>query len=101
MAESERVRTPSVSKFQYSTLHLIFKFIWYLPVLIGKVRSVCEENGLRNNSIVMYISRFTGHREQRWHLLGKPQGRTFVPHEQDVPRSVFPVPLLAMSDAHN
>jgi len=101
MAESERVRTPSIFKFQYLTLHLILKFIWYLPVLIGEVRNIYEENGLRNDSIVMYISRFADYREQRWRLLGKPQGRTFVPHEQDVPRSVSPVPLLAMSDAHN
>lgn len=28
----------------------------YLPVLIGKVEAICEENGLRNDSIVMRMT---------------------------------------------
>ena len=28
----------------------------YLPILIDKVEKICEENGLRNDSIVMRIT---------------------------------------------
>jgi len=75
-------------------------FVQYLPVLIGKVEKICEENGLRNDSTVMRmtgcpngcarpylgggylmrlmhnISGFADCCEQRWRLLGKRQGRT-------------------------
>ena len=31
-------------------------FLQYLPVLIDKVEKICEENGLRNDSIVMRMT---------------------------------------------
>ena len=96
MAESERVRKPSLFIFRPWRL----TFVQYLPVLIGKVEKMCEENGLRNDSIVMRMTgcpngcarpylggaypvglmhiviRLTGCFEQRWRLSGKPQGPT-------------------------
>lgn len=52
MAESERVSSDFVE------LPIKFDLIdfQYLPVLIDKVEKICEENGLRNDSIVMRMT---------------------------------------------
>lgn len=91
MAESERVSGPPlcISRLWHLTS------VQYLPVLISKVEKVCEENGLRNDSIVMRMTgcpngcarpylagecplclvygenRNSEYCEQRWHLLGR------------------------------
>jgi hypothetical protein len=51
MAESERVRGSFCLSFYWP-----LNFVQYLPVLIGKVEKICEENGLRNDSIVMRMT---------------------------------------------
>lgn len=52
MAESERVCKPLL----FTSRPRRLTFIQYLPVLIGKVEKMCEENGLRNDSIVMRMT---------------------------------------------
>jgi sulfite reductase (NADPH) hemoprotein beta-component len=52
-----RVRTrtpsPSPSKIYLTDKPLLFQ---YLPILIDKVESICEESGLRNDEIVMRMT---------------------------------------------
>lgn len=52
MAESERVCSP----LSQTPTTWCLTVIQYLPVLIGKVEKICEENGLRNDSIVMRMT---------------------------------------------
>jgi sulfite reductase (NADPH) hemoprotein beta-component len=52
MAESERVSCVSRGR-QYSLCKSVFQ---YLPLLIDKVEKICEENGLRNDAIVMRMT---------------------------------------------
>ena len=35
---------------------MILTFQQYLPILVSKVEAICEENGLRNDSIVMRMT---------------------------------------------
>jgi sulfite reductase (NADPH) hemoprotein beta-component len=52
MAESERVRT----LIRYPQDSELTVFYQYLPLLVDKVEKICEENGLRNDSIVMRMT---------------------------------------------
>jgi hypothetical protein len=52
MAESERVGELLLCFLLPSPL----TFIQYLPLLIDKVEKICEENGLRNDSIVLRLT---------------------------------------------
>jgi hypothetical protein len=54
MAESERVRT-SMHYSEADKLTFVV-FNQYLPLLIDKVEKICEESGLRNDSIVMRMT---------------------------------------------
>ena len=49
MAESERVG-------ELLRLFLLLTSLQYLPLLIDKVEKICEENGLRNDSIVLRLT---------------------------------------------
>jgi sulfite reductase (NADPH) hemoprotein beta-component len=51
MAESERVSSTALVP-----LIRLLIMLQYLPVLIDKVEKLCEENGLRNDSIVMRMT---------------------------------------------
>jgi sulfite reductase (NADPH) hemoprotein beta-component len=56
MAESERVSC-ILSRMQRFPISLTtFLVLQYLPILIDKVEKICEEHGLRNDSIVMRMT---------------------------------------------
>lgn len=56
-----RPRNGGVGTGMYSPLFCIaistdLSYLKYLPILIDKVEAICEENGLRNDSIVMRMT---------------------------------------------
>jgi sulfite reductase (NADPH) hemoprotein beta-component len=53
MAESERVRVYDL-RLPDAVVNVLC--LQYLPILIDKVEAICEENGLRNDSIVMRMT---------------------------------------------